>query len=234
MSAPDTPRRGALFVEGHGENDAAPLLLNRLWSHLRLDPVVNWERPIYRGNNLKNPQVLSRLVSGRWPELRRYGAFMVLYDADFRIGGRDACPKFDGPAAARILREARLPLPAAVVLPWKEFEHWIAACLPRMAGQPVVDFRTHVPLARVVNDTGRVLDRMSSRNGKAIVRDHLDPPIYHETTHQAALTAMIDFDHLMQDAVDELVPAFGTLCRACREIARHIKSPGFVYPSFRG
>ncbi len=212
-------QRGALFVEGFGEDEAAPRLLNKLWAHLNLRPTVRWERPIYRNNNLKDPAHLASVLEGRWSELRGYAALMVIYDADFKVQGRDACPRDDGPAAAQIIRTATLPIPAAVVLPWQEYEHWLAACLPQWAGRPVVDPRTGEKLADVSAECAGAVARLGQRDGKGILKDHLLPPVYRERTHQDALTEMLDFAHLQQPHIDALVPAFGTLCRACQALS---------------
>lgn len=221
--------RGAIFVEGDGEDTAAPRLLNRLWAHLKLQPVVRWERPIYRNNNLKCPKHLAEVVSGRWPELRQFAALMVIYDADFEVDGRKACPRTDGPAAAKILRDAKLPLPAAVVLPWLEFEHWIAACLPQLAGRDLLDPATGKRIAGIVSNCNGAMGRLPQRDGKGILRDHLDPPIYRERIHQDALTELLDFTHLEQHQ-DGAVPSFGTLCRACRHLHSNLGKQSVVYP----
>lgn len=73
---------------------------------------------------------------------------------------------------------------------------------------------------------------INQRDGKGIIRDHLNPAEYEPTIHQSALTAMLDFPHLQHPDIDALVPAFGTLCRACQFLAQQLASPApaAVYP----
>ena len=229
------PLRGALLVEGHGENTAAPELLNRLWAHLGLNPVVTWEKPLLRDNALKNADYLAETMQRFWREFRKFDVLMVIYDADFEVTPpgqpkRKACPKLDGPAAAQIIRAAKLPIPAAVVLPWPEFEHWIVASLPVIQGLPVCDPRSGTQLTTVKADCSTALAHIGHRDGKGAVGRFLESEEYEPTTHQAALTALLDFAHLQQSQIDAHVPAFGTLCRACRHIHANLGKPGAVYP----
>ncbi|MDR1280490.1 MAG: DUF4276 family protein [Opitutaceae bacterium] len=229
------PLRGALLVEGHGENTAAPELLNRLWTHLGLNSVVNWEKPLLRNNELKNADYLAETMQRFWREFKKYNVLMVIYDADFEItpsgqSKRKACPKLDGPAAAAILRAAKLPIPAAVVLPWPEYEHWIVASLPAMQGRSVCDPRSGAQLTAIKADCSTALSHIGHRDGKGAVGRFLESNEYEPTTHQAALTAMLDFAHLQKAEIDTHVPAFGTLCRACHHLHANLGTEGFVYP----
>jgi hypothetical protein len=230
------PLRGALLVEGHGEIAAAPVFLNGLWRHLGLDPVVSWERPLVRDTALKNVDCLERTLQNLWREIRKFDVLMVVYDADFEVTlagkpKRKACPKLDGPAAAAIMRAAKLPIPAAVVLPWPEYEHWIVASLPAIQGRPVCDPRSGAQLTSVKADCSTALTHIVHRDGKGAVGRFLESNEYEPTTHQAALTAMLDFAHLQQAEIDTHVPSFGTLCRACRHIHANLGKAGAVYPN---
>lgn len=229
------PLRGALLVEGHGENTAAPELLNRLWAHLGLNPVVTWERPLLRNSALKNADYLKAQLEALWRDFRKFDALMVIYDADFEVTPagrpkRKACPQTDGPAAAAIMRAAKLPVPAAVVLPWPEYEHWIVASLPVIQGRPVCDPRSGAQLTTIKADCSTALTHIGHRDAKYAVGRFLESDAYEPTTHQAALTALLDFNHLQQPAIDAHVPAFGTLCRACRHIHANLGKAGAVYP----
>lgn len=229
------PLRGALLVEGHGENTAAPELLNRLWAHLGLDPVVKWEKPLLRNSALKNTDYLKAQLEALWRDFRRYDALMVIYDADFEVTPvgkpkRKACPQIDGPSAATVIRGAKLPVPAAVVLPWPEYEHWIVASLPVIQGRPVYDPSSGAQLTNIKADCSTALNHIGHRDAKFAVGLFLESGEYEPTTHQAALTALLDFGHLQQPAIDARVPAFGTLCRACHHIHANLGKPGAVYP----
>ena len=229
------PLRGALLVEGHGENTAAPELLNRLWAHLGLAPVVTWEKPLLRNSALKNADYLASTLQSYWREFRKFDVLMVIYDADFEVTApgqpkRKACPKLDGPAAAAIMRAANLPIPSAVVLPWPEYEHWIVASLPAIQGRPVCDPRSGAQLTTVKADCSTALSHIGHRDGKGAVGRFLESEEYEPTTHQAAPTALLDFAHLQQSEIDTHVPAFGTLCRACVNLHARLGQKGFVYP----
>jgi hypothetical protein len=226
------PIKGALFVEGKGEQDAAPRLMKRLWQHLGLEPFVKWE-VVLQNNNFKDDAYLAQQIEGLFG-LRngRYQLLVVMFDSDDRTEAVPMCPRSKGPATAAVLRAANLPIPSAVVLPYQEYEHWFVACLPQWAGRPVVDPATLKQLAQFVPDAAAGLASINQRDGKGIIRDHLNPAEYEPTIHQSALTNMLDFTHLQQPHIDALAPAFGTLSRACQFLAQQIVQPvpGAVYP----
>lgn len=225
------PIKGALFVEGPGETAAAPRLMKRLWQHLGLQPVVHWE-VLIRNNNFKDDAYLRRQLDRH--ELRNggYRLLVVMFDSDEKTAGQIMCPKTKGPATAAVLRAANLPIPSAVVLPYKEYEHWFVACLPQWAGRAVIDPATRRRLGTFVADTTPGFCRINQRDGKGIIRDQLEPREYEPTIHQAALTDMMDFAHLQQPQIDAVAPAFGTLCRAAQFLAQQLENPvpGAVYP----
>jgi hypothetical protein len=226
------PIRGALFVEGKGEQDAAPRLMKRLWNHLGLQPFVQWEVALQNNNFKDDAYLAGQLESIYGLRNGRYQLLVVMFDSDDKTDGVTMCPRDKGPATARVLRAANLPIPSAVVLPYQEYEHWFVACLPQWAGKPVVDPATQRQIAQFVANTAPGLSRINQRDGKGIIRDFLSPAEYEPTTHQSALTHMLDFNHLQQPAIDQVAPAFGTLCRACQFLAQQlpIRTPGAVYP----
>lgn len=226
------PLRGALFVEGEGENDAAPLLLRNLWTHLELQPYVTWE-VLWRNNAMKEDHILKQGLDRFENRLRNgFDLLVVMFDADFKKDDKIACPKTHAPQAAKIIRDFNLPIPAAVVLPHKEYEHWFVACLPQWAGRDVVDVDTGQIIGRFVADTSGAHGLIDSRNGKGIIDRHLEVGRYGERTHQPVLTAMLDFAYLChadRAAVADAV-GFGPLHRACRFLADKIGQRGAVYP----
>jgi len=227
------PIRGALFIEGKGEYYAAPRLMQRLWGHLGLQPFVQWDIALQNSNFKDDAYLAAQLNSIFGLRNGRYQLLVVMFDSDEKKNGACMCPRDKGPSTADVLRAANLPIPSAVVLPYKEYEHWFVACLPVWAGRQVVDPRTQQPLCAFVQDTTAALDGINGRDGKGPIDDHIatgEP--YRETTHQLALTQMLDFAHLQQPDIDELVPAFGTLCRACQFLAQQLANPapGTVYP----
>ncbi|MGA2656703.1 MAG: hypothetical protein ABSH34_04190 [Verrucomicrobiota bacterium] len=229
------PLRGALFVEGEGENQAAPRLLKDLWAHLELQPFIVWE-VLWRNNAMKEDHVLQQGLARFDARLRNgtYGLLLVMFDADFERNGQDACPKTDAPHTAEVIRDINLPIPAAVVLPYKEYEHWFAACLPQWAGQLIIDSRTGQTIGRFALDTAGAHACLHRRDGKAIIDQHLDAGRYGERTHQPVLTEMLDFAYLCAPAQQQVADAvgFGPLQRACQFLAQAIAAHphGAVYP----
>lgn len=218
------PPQGALFVEGKGEQEAAPRLLKALWKHLGLTPFVEWT-VLKQDTNFKDPEFLA--LQAQRLELRngRFQALMVIYDADHKESGQLMCPKEHGPISANVLRKANLPIPSAVVLPWKEYEHWILASMPQWAGQKVIDPRTRLELTTVLETAVSAHDDLHHRDGKHPIGSRLAVGSYRPTEHQSALTAMLDFAYLQKPEIDEVCPSFGTLCRAAQFLATALQQP---------
>jgi hypothetical protein len=227
------PIKGALFVEGKGEQTAAPVLLERLWGHLQLQPLYpKWE-VLYQNTNLKDDGHLKSQLDRFSRRLRsgEFQALVVMFDSDEKKDGKFMCPKTKGPSTAQVLRAVNLPIPSAVVLPYKEYEHWFVACLPQWANTQVLDPKTKKPLCTFSANTNGALAQLNGRDGKGPIDDHIvSGEAYRETTHQLAMTHMLDFAHLQQGHIDPLVPAFGTLCRASQFIANNLGKAGAVYP----
>jgi hypothetical protein len=228
------PLQGALFVEGKGEQEAAPRLLKALWKHLGLAPFVEWT-VLKQDTNFKNPDLLA--VQAQRLELRngRFQALMVIYDADHKESGQLMCPRDHGPISAGVLRKANLPIPSAVVLAWKEYEHWILASMPRWAGQKVIDPRTRLELTTVLATATTAHNDLHHRDGKHPIGSRLTVGSYRPTEHQSALTSMLDFSYLQTPEVDAVCPSFGTLCRAAQFLAAILQQPSAshaaqVYP----
>ncbi len=229
------PLRGALFVEGKAEEDAAPILLNGLWSHLTLPGPVFWQ-VLYRGNDLKSDATLNRELDRFYRKLAKDFAFLlVMFDSDEKRNGRFMCPHDKAPSSAQIIRAKNLPIPAAVVLPHKEYEHWFAASLPQWAGRDIIDAPTGMLIGRFAPDTSQAHNGIHGRDGKGIIDRHLVLGAYGETTHQAPLTAMLDFAYLLDPGRAALADTvgFGPLRRACDFLATNTGKRGAVYPPER-
>lgn len=122
----------------------------------------------------------------------------------------DGCPKDDGPQIADWIREAALPMPAAVVLFYREYETLFLPCLHVMAGKALRDGRGIV-LPGLVPEARFEGDAQQRRDAKKVVSSFLprNRP-YQPTTHQLALTRLLDFEVLRAAGL----PCFGTLERA--------------------
>jgi hypothetical protein len=208
--------RGYVIVEGHGEQDAVLNLLTRLWADLGLEPLI-WAEPI-RGKNLvqrsgveKSCELIRRKAD---PEI-----LIVLRDDE------DGCPKVDGPAIARWLRELALPFPSAVVLAYREFESLFLPCVARMAGKPLVG---HASVTRPgLRADARFNGDLEAKRG---VKEWLSTQMpkgtsYKPAVDQLPLMRLVDFSVVRASGL----PWFGTLERALRFVDAH-RGQGAAYP----
>lgn len=110
-----------IVVEGKGERHAAPKLGSRL---LRDRGHDQWFAD-GEGRRLGGLPVLLSRPQGTLDFLRRKtpDAALLLYDLD------DGCPLKEASRASALVREARLPFPAAVVLARCEYEAWMLASI---------------------------------------------------------------------------------------------------------
>jgi hypothetical protein len=209
--------KGYVLVEGHGEVEAVPNLLNRLQVDLEL-PFLPWSTPL-RWPKLHRREDLAR--GCRYVRSKKdAGALLVLRDED------DDCPRTVGPEVARWVVELELPFPVAVVLLHREYEVLFLPCAERMAGRPLEDRlgRRRPGLHPGTTFEG---DPEAVRGVKEWLSGHFDAGrSYKPTLDQLPLTRMIDFALVRQAKV----PCFGTLERALRFLAENLGRAGGVYP----
>lgn len=190
-----------VVVEGQGDELAAPNLLHRLSAERGRGDAV-WA-VVGRRNAMRQRST----VEAQCEDLRRRGdcaGALILQDDE------DGCPKDDGPRVAAWVRELHLPFPVAIALLYREYETLFLAALPALAGRSLKDPRgadLH-PLdaaARFDEDPQRHRSAKDVLN-RFLPRKHP----YRETTHQLALTRLLDFAALRASGL----PCFGTLERA--------------------
>jgi hypothetical protein len=203
-----------LFVEGHGEVQAAGNLIVRLSRDLGL-PCV-WTEP-QRAKAMHTHAGMLRLCERlrAAPDCERV---LFLRDED------DDCPAQTGPRTAGWLAAAGLSFPAAMVLLRREYEVLFLPCIHMMAGHPLRDARGN---ERPGLAAGTVFngDPEGIRNVKGWLSNHFPPGRpYMPTQDQLPLTRLVDFSVLRAAAL----PCFMTLERALRHIAT--APPGAVYP----
>lgn len=197
--------RSFVVVEGHGEVDAVLNLLHRLSEDLGFEDTV-WALAGRCNALLRKDRVLQECEKLR----ARRDCDRVLFLQD----DEDGCPKDDGPRLASWIREAALPFPAAVTLFYREYETLFLPCLPAMAGKTLRDGRGRElhPLHADARFDG---DPEGPRDAKKVLsRFFPTNHPYRETTHQVALTRLLDFATLRSSGL----PSFGTLERALRFI----------------
>ncbi len=166
------------IVEGHGEEQAVPVLLRRFAAE-RFDPPRGIEAPAMlrvSKDKLKKPGELERSVELMARRLGGRGSILVLLDAD----DDPACTL--GPALLARARVARPDLAIGVVLANREFEAWFLASLESLAG-----CRGLPPAPAPVADPERRRDA-KGQLGEILGRR------YSETLDQPAFTARFDLD----------------------------------------
>lgn len=177
------------IVEGHGEVEAAPILIRRL--AYRNDPAmaVRIVPPIRMPQSrLVKPGELEKAVEFVARKVAPVGAILVLLDSD------DACPALLGPALLARARQARSDLPIAVVLAKREYEAWFLSAAPSLQGKRGLDNKLASPS-----------DPESIRGAKEWLGAHMaGNQSYVETLDQPALTAEFDLDQARQsDSFDK-------------------------------
>ena len=117
------------IVEGHGEVDAVPILIQRIAE--RLDPglPIFPPRPIrVSRNQVVKVGELERVVELAARKISGQGAIFILLDSD------NDCPAELGPELLYRARQVRRDLPMAVVLAKREFEAWFLAAAESLRG----------------------------------------------------------------------------------------------------
>jgi hypothetical protein len=163
------------IVEGHGEQEAVPMLLRRFVAEAQL-----WQLQI--GKAVRQPR--SKLVLEH--SLRRSvrlalrqpdcAAIMVLLDAD-----KD-CPKEDAMVLKEWARDEAGRVPCEVVMAKCEYESWFLASIESLRG--VADIRMD---ARPPEDPERI------RGAKSALERYMMEGGYAERVDQPKLTSYLDF-----------------------------------------
>ena len=168
----------ASIVEGHGEVEAAPILVRRIAE--LLDPAIGVRvlpplcvprfKLVKAGECERAVEYSARRTAGQ-------GGILILVDAE------DDCPADLGPQLLERARKTRSDLPIAVVLAKREFEAWFLAAAESLRGN-----RT------LADDLAPPADPESIRGAKEWLSDHMTGGSrYRETLDQPALTAEFDF-----------------------------------------
>ena len=174
------------IVEGHGEVQAAPILIRRIAEYLGVvEPIKLFP---YRGKRQKlvKSGEIERVVSLMANKVGPRGGILVLLDAD------DDCPATLGAELRERARAVRADRQIAVVLACREYESWFVAAAASLQG------RRGLPTVFVSPDS-------PDRHGKGFL-ESLMPDGYSETTDQPALSACMDIDAArMSRSFDKLV-----------------------------
>lgn len=184
------------IVEGHGENNAIRILLQRIWQELLGGDYVDIVKPIRgsKGRLVQRPE-LSRAVDLAVLKLKEgesddRGMVLILVDAD------DDLPCELGPGLLEKAREQRSDMDISCVVANVEYETWFVAAASSL-GEYLELPAESVP--------ARPEDQ---RAGKAWIQRHFRGVKYSETVDQPAMTSRMDLA-----LCRERSPSFDKLCR---------------------
>lgn len=174
------PLRLAAIVEGHGEVEAVPVLIQRIAAELD-PPLFPQVEPVLRtaSSQLRKEGELERRVEYAARKLEGRGGILILIDCDW---SSDACPKFDAPPLLERVCRVRPDMPISVVLACQEYEAWFIAAAESLRGQRGLPADlTSVPEPERIRGAKEWLSNRMPRTKP-----------YTETTDQAALTRIFD------------------------------------------
>jgi hypothetical protein len=185
------------IVEGHGDDKAIRILLQRIWGELLGGEYVEVLKP-FRGKRLKlvKSGELARVLNAAMQKLQPSDSkdrslILILLDAD------DDPPCILGPEFLSLARTARSDADVSCVIANVEYETWFVA-----AAESLSDF--------LDLSGGRALavDPEQARQGKAWIQKRYRGLKYSETIDQPAMTKAMDLTLCRQRS-----PSFDKLCR---------------------
>jgi len=190
------------IVEGHGEVEAAPVLLRRLLAEADCQN-IGVGRPIRRTQSqLRSREGIQAGVrlALLQPEC---AAVVILFD------GEDDCPKELAAQVRAWAREVASGTPCDVVVAYREYETWFLAALESLRGQ-----------YGVAKDAAAPANPESKRDAKGALEEFMPPDrAYSETGDQPAMSAVFDMGltHRRNRSFRKLVKAIGELLTQLRQ-----------------
>ena len=190
------------IVEGHGEVEAAPVLLRRLLAAANCQN-VGVGRPIRRTQSqLRSKEGIQAGVrlALLQPEC---AAVVILFD------GEDDCPKELAAQVRAWAREVASGTPCDVVVAYREYETWFLAALESLRGQ-----------YGIAKDAAAPVNPESKRDAKGALEEFMPPDrAYSETGDQPAMSAVFDMGlaHRRDRSFRKLVKAIGELLTQLRQ-----------------
>jgi hypothetical protein len=190
------------IVEGHGEMQAAPVLLRRIHQSTRPDMPLNVLRPIrVPRHRIVKPNELERAIELASRQMKPPRAILILIDAD------DDLPCVLGPQLLRIAQQKRSDVPIGVVLANREFESWFLAAIESIAG--------HRGLQQHLSPIDNV---ESIRDAKAAIKNAMiGNGAYSPVIDQPALAAVFDMQMARRNS--------DSFDKCWREVERLLKEP---------
>ena len=190
------------IVEGHGEVEAAPILLRRLLAAAQCH-AVGVGRPIRRTQSqLRSKEGIQAGVrlALLQPEC---AAVIILFD------GEDDCPKDLAAQVRAWASQAASGTPCDVVVAYREYETWFLAAIESLRGQ-----------YGIAKDAAAPANPESKRDAKGALEEFMPPNrAYSETGDQPAMSQVFDMAlaHRRNRSFRKLVNAFGDILTELRQ-----------------
>jgi hypothetical protein len=165
----------SIIVEGHGEEEAAPILVRRIVTEILQRNI--WTLPkalrLSKGTMLHRPEELERHLNIAALEAGEGGTLLILLDAD------DDCPAELGPKLLETARNLRSDRPIAVVVANREYESWFLAAaeslgLPACENLLVRDAKGWIRKAQGTYRPNPDQEKMTARFDLAVARERAD------------------------------------------------------------
>ena len=196
------------IVEGHGEVEAAPVLLRRLLAEADCQNVGV-------GHPIRRTQFQLRSKEGIRAGVRlallqpECAAVVILFD------GEDDCPKELAAQVRAWARAAAAGTPCDVVVAYREYETWFLAALESLRGQ-----------SGIARDAAAPASPESKRDAKGALEEFMPADrAYSETGDQPAMSAVFDMG---------LAPrrnrSFRKLVKALGELLTQLRQPLPAWP----
>lgn len=166
------------IVEGHGEVEALPVLIRRVFTERvgQMPPPVNPPIRIKSGSFLKDASYFEKYIAlAAAKAAQADGRVLILLDCE------DDCPATLGPDLLERARALRADIPFVVVLAYREYETWFLAAADSLAGK----FLNEGTQAPSFPEGIRGAKEWLTRNRKSP---------YDPIAHQAAFSAHFDFE----------------------------------------
>lgn len=185
--------RLACIVEGHGEVEAVPILIDRTIRERQPEATVELVRPAHRVPRGKmvvaEGAELVRALRFQSARVGDGGGILVILDAD------DDCPAELGPRLSAVAARAAAGVKVGVVVAKREYEAWLVASAESLRGYAGLpqDLTSPTDPEALANPKGWLSQRMSRR--------------YSETTDQPKLTHRLDASKVGH------LPSFGKFLR---------------------
>lgn len=187
----------ALMVEGHGEVQAVPLLLRRIFQEIYENFAVSIEKPfrVPRSKICNKSNDFKRAM--QFLGMKNPDAIVIIFDSD------DDCPVAvaqDVQAAARV-EVATTPI--FVIAAQREYEAWL------LAGSATLEIVDHAAYGELPSSLESV------RNPKLLLKKVLASGTYSETVDQSRLTGRFDLQlaRSLSTSFDKLIRDLGKIAQ---------------------